>query len=502
VRAGCPGAIAPNQSVNGPPFVPAGLVDTRCANNATWDLGEYKNGGNSRAESNLENSGFSFHANWEINDLVSLRYVYADRSLEWDGSRDADNTPFTILSTQYESEADQTSHELQVLFQNDSFHGVIGAFSFDEDVHDFLLVPFGPPAPTFVYPVGTALVDYQDAKLNNQSTAFFTQWSVYFGEMFSVTAGARYTDEEKTMRLIATNVGASPTPVIGSLSFPVPSGPYLVPFGPHKESFDAMTYSLSGQLQFTDTLMAYLSWSEGFKSGGFNQRYNDTPTINGGNVIPFDSERATTTELGFKADLTDSFRLNGAIFDTKYENMQLTYRNNIVPLLFNAGESSIFGAELEFTYAPSAELIVEGSLGYLDDKIESISAIPGVSATLAPDNSLPFTPEITASLGVAYIFDIGDLALTPRFDISYTDEQFFDAANSVEVAQSSAETVMNFSLKFGDAGDYWNVVTGIDNLTDETYVVAGNSSLSTGSGYAEVIYSRPRTAYVSATINF
>ncbi len=182
--------------------------------------------------------------------------------------------------------------------------------------------------------------------------------------------------------------------------------------------------------------------------------------------------------------------------------MQLTYRVGIVPLLFNAGESSIRGAEVEFTFAPTAEFILEGSLGYLDDEIDSISVIPGATATIGPNNSLPFTPEYTASIGAAYTFNLGDLALTPRLDVSYTDEQFFDAANSVEVAQNNAETVVNFSLKFGDAGDLWNVVAGIDNVRDETYAVAGNSSLGTSSGYAEVIYSRPRTAYVSATVNF
>ncbi|GAB1269428.1 TonB-dependent receptor [Aurantivibrio infirmus] len=491
VREGCPGATFP------PPSVPSGLIDQRCANNATWDLGEYKNGGNSRAESNVENSGYSFHANWDVSDLVSLKYIYADRSLEWDGSRDADNTYLTLLSTQYESEADQTSHELQALFQSESFHGVVGAFFFDENVHDFLLVPFGPPGG---YPAGTVPFDYQDADLNNKSTAYFTQWSFNITDALSLTAGARYTDEDKTMRIISISPGVVPIPVTGEISVPVPAGPFIVPYGPHKESFDATTLSLSGQYQFTDTLMAYLSWSEGFKSGGFNQRYNATPP--GGNVIPFDSEEATTIEVGFKADLTDSLRLNAAIFDTNYENMQLTYRVGIVPLLFNAGESSIRGAEVEFTFAPTAEFILEGSLGYLDDEIDSISVIPGATATIGPNNSLPFTPEYTASIGAAYTFNFGDLALTPRLDVSYTDEQFFDAANSVEVAQNNAETVVNFSLKFGDAGDLWNVVAGIDNVRDETYAVAGNSSLGTSSGYAEVIYSRPRTAYISATVNF
>ena len=45
-------------------------------------------------------------------------------------------------------------------------------------------------------------------------------------------------------------------------------------------------------------------------------------------------------------------------------------------------------------------------------------------------------------------------------------------------------------------------VLGGYNLTDESYPVAGTSSLSTASGYAEIIYARPPTVSLSATRNF
>ncbi len=490
VNAGCPGATFP------PPSVPSGVIDQRCANNATWDLGEYKNGGNTKAESHLENEGVSLAVDWSATDWLALKYIAADRSLEWFGSRDADNTFLTILSTQYDSEAEQTSHELQGLFNWDNLNGVVGVFYFDESVHDFLLVPFGPPGP----PAGIVPVDYQDARLENESVAYFTNWTLELTAQWSVSAGARYTEEDKTMRIIAASAGVVPLPVPEDLSFPVPAEPYNVPYGPHDIDFDATTYSLSTQYRINDSVMVYLSWSEGFKSGGFNQRYNAPPP--GGEPVPFDSEEATTFELGFKADIGSSWRVNGALFTTDYDSMQLTYRAGIVPILFNAGESSIDGAELEFTFAPSAEFILEGSIGYLDDSVDSVDDIPGTTASLGPENDLPFTPEITANLGAAYTIDLDKLILTPRLDIAYTGQQYFDAANTEQVAQSQGETVANFSLRLADVDEVWNVVAGVENLTDETYSVAGNSSLSTGSGYAEVIYSRPRYYYLSATYNF
>ena len=515
VDAGCPGATMP------PPSVPVATVDIRCANNATWQLGEFTNGGNTKAESNMENQGFSLSANWDINDTFSTKYIAAKRSLEWDGSRDADNTYLTILSTQYDSEADQTSHELQLLASGDSYHGVLGYFVFDEDVNDFLRVPFA--APPAVLPPGRAVaLDHQDATLNNKSDALFTQWTFNFSDAWSLSAGLRYTEEEKTIDIIAftdavnlplvddgTGVFAPldplpqstiPTTVKTTPLSSAPGGLNIQPV-PFSQEFDSTTGSLSLQYRINDDLMTYVSWSEGFKSGGYNQRYNAVPA-DGPVPLAFDSEEAVSTELGFKADITSSFRVNGALFHTTYDNMQLTYRVGIVPLLFNAGESTISGAELEFTYVPTAEFILEGNIGYMDDDIKEIATITGASATLGPQNDLPFTPNVSASLGGGYVFSFGSMTLTPRLDISYTSEQFFDASNSIEVAQTDPVTVANFSLKLAADDGEWEVAAGVRNLTDELYPVAGNSSLTTSAGYAEVIYARPRNYYLSASYKF
>ena len=57
-------------------------------------------------------------------------------------------------------------------------------------------------------------------------------------------------------------------------------------------------------------VMAYVSWAEGFKSGGFNQRYNAAPPANA--PISFDPETAESWEIGFKLDPSDSLRVNAA----------------------------------------------------------------------------------------------------------------------------------------------------------------------------------------------
>ena len=51
---------------------------------------------------------------------------------------------------------------------------------------------------------------------------------------------------------------------------------------------------------------------------------------------------------------------------------------------------------------------------------------------------------------------------------------------------------VNASIRLGTEAGKWRLVVGVNNATDEVYPIAGNSSLTTGSGYAEIAYARPR----------
>jgi iron complex outermembrane recepter protein len=186
----------------------------------------------------------------------------------------------------------------------------------------------------------------------------------------------------------------------------------------------------------------------------------------------------------------------------------MTYRLGVVPLLFNAGVASIDGAEIELVLAPTSGFQVDASLGYLDTTFDKITPPPPFgpitpTATATLGSRLPFTPEWQAHFGASYEFQPADAwSLTPRVDVSYTDEQFFDAGNSPEIAQDEGVTLVNASLALETEDAKWRFVLSGNNLTDELYPVAGTSSLTTASGYAEIIYARPRTWALSATRNF
>ena len=256
--------------------------------------------------------------------------------------------------------------------------------------------------------------------------------------------------------------------------------------------------------------MLYVSYAQGFKGGGWNSHFNAVLTAPQQAALhPFRPEEAETVEIGTKLDLADdTLRVNAALFSSDYTDMQITYRgpapNGVAPFLTNAGKASIDGAELELTWLPTAALMIEGSLGFLDATIDRLDNIP--LAVLPPGlvagNVLPFAPERQAHFGLAYDARPGSLSVTPRVDVSYTDRQFFDATNTPEIAQLEDVTVVNASVALAPAAGTWQLTIGVNNATDETYPVAGNSSLTTGSGYAEIAYARPREYFASITFDF
>jgi len=498
--AGCPNMLDPL-----PPPVRVGpLDDPRCGNDAQY-LGDFTNGGTYQASSTLENRGVSLVLDWEVNDLFSLKSITADRKLEWTGTRDADNTPLLILHTNYTSESEQLSQEFQALVDSERVDGVFGLYYFDEDSFDRLLVPLGNPGTSY---------DTQRVAMDAEARAAFTEWTFKFTDAFSMSAGARYTKETKGLQATMFNVApatrAEPPAPTALCPFagapPTQTGCLFLTTNRFEREFSATTKSLSGQYRFNEHVMTYLSWSDGFKSGGFNQRYNAAPPGNA--PISFDPETADTWELGFKLDPTDSLRINIAAFSSDYDDIQMTYRLGVVPLLFNAGVASIDGGEVEIEFAPTEDFRLDASLGYLDAGFDSITPPPPFgpvtpTATATLDSRLPFTPEFQGHLGLSYSFHVaGDWRLTPRADVSYTDSQFFDAGNSVEIAQNDAVTLVNASFTLASGDDKWRFMLSGVNLTDELYPVAGTSSLTTASGYSEIIYARPRSWSLAATFSF
>lgn len=480
--AGCPGVVFP---ASGP--VPM-VNDARCANDLQG-RGPFANNGTLPLTSQFENLGASVNLSFDLSEQFTLKSITAYREVDWQGVRDADNTPLTILHTIYDVTGDQLSEELQLTYQSDRLVGVFGLYYFEQTSDDIATVELNPPPPGVQR-------DSDNNKVDNQSWAAFTQWTFNFTDLFSATLGGRYTEDKKDAYPDQFDYA---TPTVKQ-----------VPVQWYSDTFSSFTPSGSVSLKWNEEMLTYLSYSEGFKGGGWNSHFNSVlSAAQQAALHPFAPEEAQTIELGTKLDLAgNTVRLNLAVFTSDYTNMQLTYRgpapNGVAPFVTNAGETSIDGAEVELTWAPNEDFLLDASAGYLDATIDDLSNIP--FAVLPPGllvgNALPYAPEFQGHLGLAYTFHAGDMEIVPRVDASYQSETFFDATNTVEIGQLDDVTTVNLQLLLRGADSKWRFIAGLNNATDELYPVAGNSSLTTGSGYAEIAYARPREWFATFEYTF
>lgn len=507
VAAGCPGAtipfapLTPGNPRFGAPNVPQ-INDVRCANDFQA-RGPYVNGGTAPVMSSSEVWGVAGTANINLTDQASIKLISAYRETESRGVRDADNTPLLLITTDVGAKSQQLSQEVQLQLDFGAISAIVGGYYFNETTRERATVPLAfPPSPPVIGSLlsgGPGSRDLQVSRLKTDSVAVFSEVSVKPAEGLELSGGLRYTADRKTYQGTVFNLFPATLPDPNPLpTLAIPQGGPLFIFNtPNSRDFTALTGSASLQYRWNDAISTYLSYSRSFKSGGFNTRYNAPPP---GNLpVPFDEEKVTSYEVGAKTQF-GRLRINIAAFQAEYQDIQLIFRQGVVPLLFNAGEARYRGAEAEISYRTPWGLTLDAGASILRDTVKSITPVPGATATVAPGDDLPFTPELQANFGVAYTIGFGNgMSLTPRFDGSYTSKTTF-ITGSIPSIEENGFFVANASIALGIT-DAIQVTAGVINLFDERYLIQGNASLGT-LGYAERIYARPRNWFVQLSSKF
>jgi iron complex outermembrane receptor protein len=507
VAAGCPGATMPFVITApdprfGAPNVPM-IDDPRCANDFQ-DRGPFVNGGTAPVVSTSEVWGVSGTLEADLTDSLTLKSITAYRSTQSYGVRDADNTPFTMITTDLGAKSDQFSQELQVQFESDRVHAILGGYYFNESTEELVTVPLAfPPSPPVINSLlagGPGSRDLQLSELDTESIAVFGEVSFEVTDGLELTGGLRYTNDDKTFVGTVLNLFPATLPnpnPLPTLAIPE-GGPLFIFHRPFEDSFSALTGSASIRYSWSDFVSTYASYARSFKSGGFNTRYNAPPP---GNVpVGFGEETVDSYEVGAKFEFGDA-RLNLAAFRADYSDIQLIFRQGVVPLLFNAGKARMKGLEAEFSYHSPDGLMFDASASILDDDIRSITPIPGATATVAPGDDLPLTPSFQGSFGIGYEIMLNDSwSLTPRFDGSYSSSVVF-ITGSVPEIEEDGYFVGNATVMLKDEDKGWRVTAGVNNLFNELYLIQGNASLGT-LGYAEKMYARPRSWFVEVGVEF
>lgn len=509
-----PAAAYWNAAYSGAPAIctdvanPARLSDQRCFN-SQWALAPFQHGGTFSAISDVFTNGnpepyrsgsdvniwgVSGTVEYQLADNVSIKSITAYRKVTGFWTRDSDHSPASIIQTNSDWTQDQFSQEIQLLgdFADGRLNWVMGGYYSDESGNHKDLVNI------------VDAVFLSGAVLKGQSLAFFGQATFEIVEDLNLTAGIRWTEDEKKFGN-ANQYVVEAGFLTGAPLNPDGSGlangdPLMGPLGQTATIKDKdWTPMASLSYRFSPEFLAYVSYSEGFKGGGFTQRVFPPFAF----IPSFEPETSTTYELGFKSDLLDRrLRLNGAVFLNDYDNLQVTVNDptlGFAPIIQNAAKARIKGAELELFARPIPPLTIEAGLGYLDAKYRDVD-IRALSAGVTTDTQLQNAPEWTLSGSVSYEIEAAGMgSFQPRVDWSYRSKVYNDAVNTPLLVQSGYHLV-NASLAFKSEDDVWGITLGVKNLTDEVYL--GSGYADDFGGIVEGVYGRPREWYLSAKFNF
>ena len=217
-------------------------------------------------------------------------------------------------------------------------------------------------------------------------------------------------------------------------------------------------------------------------------------------AISFDPESVEAFELGYKYS-GEKFRANLALFHSDYTDIQISAdspSSQGATVTQNAAAATISGFEVEFTYVPNGNWLIEGGLGYVDAEYDELGS--GVSSGITTNSRFPRIPEFTGNIGASYIQDlVSGSSLTYRFDASYRGDSQGTVQNDFQAFQDSY-SIVNAGATYNSVNDNWRLSAGVSNLTDEEYTLSVN--VNQRLGYAEAAYARGREFYISAEYLF
>lgn len=376
--------------------------------------------------------------------------------------------PYAVLDTANieDEDADQFSQEIRYAFDglaSNRLSGVIGLYYLDETVDRtetaVLESVIGRQLPTVLGSLTGTSASLQHAK--NESFGAFASLTWSLTDVLSATVGGRYTHESKDVRTAVKSIED-----IDAIIAAPPKEEYSITAD---KSWSDFSPRFLVQWQPNADVSLYASYSTGFKSGGFQ---GQAPTGAAAST-PFDPETAKNLELGLKGYFFDRrLSANLAIFDTKYEDMQVrqnaTRPGETIPIIriTNAGEAKAEGVELELQAQPWDGLNLWASYGRLDS--EYVELIDNTGADRS-GNPLMFAPKNTVNAGARLDVPVTERwNVTARAEYRWQDEFYFDpAANAVNLQPSYGLWDASLGLRTVDqrlSVEFWG-----KNLNDELY---------------------------------
>jgi iron complex outermembrane receptor protein len=405
-----------------------------------------------------------------------------------------------LFDQRVDEESDQWSQELRLASNGEGrFNWLVGGFYMEETVDRDESQPF---LFDFGFWFEGTYNSFQSSE--TESTAVFGTVDYDITDKLNLEVGMRYSRDDRDFFVM--NSG-TPLNCCGAFLDEDGNPDYSIQSisVADDETWSEPTGNVSLKYNTDNGLNFYGTYSEGYKSGGWDAANADRPSA----VKAYDPEFATNYEIGAKTQFWDDrVRLNVSVFFTEYDDLQTQQLVGEDPpdlVTQNAGDVEAQGVEIEFTILPFEGLTLSGSYGYLDSEIKSDlcpEGETGVECASLPENqkgnATRRSPENMFNLSAIYAWEFANgMGADARVEYSYTDEYNFNN-DAGELSLNDDFDLWDASVSLYSENRAWELKAWGKNLTDETYRAGWG-----GFGpWAFNNYAAPRTAGVTVVWNF
>ncbi len=424
---------------------------------------------------------------WQINDTLTFKSVTASLDLQTNERNDWDLsvTPiFAVGPDQRDWEEISQEFQLNGVGWDDRLNWTAGLYFSDAEGERFAV--YNQAIPNFMGGQVRLADRFFHAETANQA-AFFDA-TARLTEQFAITAGIRYTEDEKSFNGFRTDrqSGASYS---AEADWDDTIGRFVLEYFPR------------------DGIMIYGSYSEGYKAGFIADQIVPDPTVPNGGVFPFNQENVETVELGLRSEWWDNrLRFNFTLFDTDYTDLQVDALSQVpdgmgsfepVRFITNAGDVAMDGWELDFLVAATESLQFDVSMGHLEHEIVRLD--PTVNFPIT--GKLPRAPEDSWKVGVRYDVNLANGG-NIRFglDHGFTDTQrsFFGTSNTTWLPEYE---LTNARVTYAEPNGAWAVALFCTNCSDEWYL-RGQHDNQRQWGGADTLLGKPRMYGLEFNVDF
>ncbi len=446
-----------------------------------------------RRDASFESFTGIIEVRWNISDNHKLDYILGRKTTDEVVDQDWDGTPLTLYHTDRNAEYEQTSHEIRLTSDLDGpLNYVVGVYKWDSEytipmesrIGFFDLFGAVPTQdPLIVVPI------YNYTHQETDSIAAFFEADYDINDQITLTVGGRYIDEEKSSNACQ---GAGPYPDCAAINT------YA------EKNWTKFTPKVAVSYQANEDVLYYLSYSQGYRSGGFNGRWGNEFSA----VRPYKPETVTNIELGLKSTLMDNrLRVNVAVFDMEYDDKQLDVdipdtlaAIGRATVTDNVAEASFKGIELELYAIITQNFSIDLNVGYLDASYDEFFADFNGSGTPADYTYLePLrAPDLTWTLGLTYEWEAGPGLAYIRASAHHIGEHHTSQLNSLTTFNKE-QTLIDLSMNY----EINNTVFAFfaKNLTEEDGFTVGYDVFA-GAAWSYAMARKPRTWGVSVTQSF